>query len=149
MGLGNLGIGAGFKNMQDVYYQAQTFQAFETAVLTSRKHLKDEIQDKRTTPYTNYPIADALSDVRRYDESCSIQRGLLALQDLSRGAATNLVVTNTTLAITNTTLVVTNVTSGTGAQLATNPPPPVVTEPGGAAGGGGKTEPQTALPKGR
>lgn len=86
LGITNLVVGKTAENVKNTFYFQQTFQAFETAVITERARLKTLIINKQaqrpvvsTETTVQYTLFDAMADIRQYDAACSMRVGLAKL----------------------------------------------------------------------
>ncbi|MDO8040312.1 hypothetical protein [Janthinobacterium sp. SUN137] len=84
----NLVVGKGVETFNSSYYFDKTFQALESAIMAQRIRVKTYIMAKQlrvNSPGSvdNYDMSQALSDIRLYDDSCSIKAGLSQLVQLA------------------------------------------------------------------
>lgn len=73
----NLLIGKSVDTFNATYYFDKTFQAMEAAIIAERAQRKAYITARQAS--NSYLIGDALSDIRAYDDGCSIKAGLSRL----------------------------------------------------------------------
>lgn len=84
LNVGNLLFGKTTGNFDKTYYAEKTFQAMESAILGERAETKALIvTNLRTKKTSQYTIFDVLGEIKQYDESCSIQHGLLKLASVA------------------------------------------------------------------
>lgn len=85
LSVGNLVVGKGVETFNAVYYYDKTFQAMESAIAAERLRVKGYIIARQAKsngtelPVLHYEILAALSDIRVYDDACSIKAGLAKL----------------------------------------------------------------------
>jgi hypothetical protein len=87
LGLTNLVVGKTVDNVNATFYFDKTFQAFEAAVITERTRIKSDIinrQASRPVSSTDgsavqYGLFEAMTDIRTYDDACSMRVGLSKL----------------------------------------------------------------------
>lgn len=83
LSVSSLLAGKASENLDRTYYAGQTFQAMEPLILGERDRAKAQILRNMAKDASVYSVIDGISEVRRYDEACSIQRGLLKLSDVA------------------------------------------------------------------
>jgi hypothetical protein len=90
LSISNLVVGKGVDSFNATYYFDKTFQALESAIIAERLRIKTYILAKQAQTNANaqkgvvkYEIVQALSDVRQYDDACSIKAGLAQLVQLA------------------------------------------------------------------
>lgn len=85
LGLANLVIGKSVDNINTTFYFEKTFQALAAAIKVARNEVMTEyILAQKDSNYASYTIYDALANIRRYDDACSIRIGLAKLQALAQ-----------------------------------------------------------------
>src|SRR5205085_3383507 len=65
------------------YYLEKTFQAVEAAILEQRLRQRSAILARRADLLPKYSLLETISDVRGYDDACSLQRGLSRLVEVT------------------------------------------------------------------
>lgn len=83
LSVSNLVVGKGIDSFNSTYYFEKSFQAMESAITAERALIKTEMIAKQADVTGSYTIAHALSDIRRYDDACSIRAGLSKLVEIS------------------------------------------------------------------
>lgn len=88
LSVSNLIVGKGVESFNATYYYDKTFQALEAAVAAERLRIKTYMTAKQAQANTKdslvkYEIVQALSDIRAYDDACSIKAGLAQLVQLA------------------------------------------------------------------
>lgn len=83
LSVSNLVVGKGIDSFNSTYYFEKSFQAMESAIAAERALIKTEMFAKQADPTLSYTIANALSDIRRYDDACSFKAGLSKLVEIS------------------------------------------------------------------
>lgn len=88
LSVSNLVVGKGVESFNATYYYDKTFQALESAIGAERLRIKTYILAKQSqangqNSTVKYEIVQALSDVRQYDDACSIKAGLAQLVQLA------------------------------------------------------------------
>ena len=73
----NLVIGKSVESFNATYYFDKTFQAMEAAIEAERSQRRALIAAKQAD--ADYSLAEAIADVRGYDDACSIKAGLRRL----------------------------------------------------------------------
>ena len=83
-------FGSGVKSFDAEYFLNESFQALESAIEAERLLVRTEIIKSRAHVDTNarYGIAEALADVRAYDDACSFKTGLSHLAKLAKDKKT-------------------------------------------------------------
>lgn len=86
--LGNLIVGKSVESFNTQYYFDKTFQALESAITAqrldvSRKIIAKQAKAKSKTDPVSYGVVQALSNIRAYDDACSIKAGLARLVQLA------------------------------------------------------------------
>lgn len=81
VGVGNLIIGKGVDSFNATYYYEKTFQALKSVIAAKRSSIKSQIiakqsQSNEQGTAVRYALGDAISDIREYDDACSIMNGL-------------------------------------------------------------------------
>lgn len=84
LSIGNLIVGKGTENITSAYYQDKTFQALDAAIEANRLSIKARILTKqqnarKKTDPVPYDLVQSLSDIRNYDDACSVKGGLSRL----------------------------------------------------------------------
>lgn len=92
LNVGDLVVGKGVESFNATYYFDKSFQAMEAAINAERTRIKTFIiarQAKAAIPDSPVPydLATALSDIRAYDDACSIKSGLSQLVQLADQSA--------------------------------------------------------------
>jgi hypothetical protein len=87
----NLILGKGIDTLNATYYQQQTFQAMESAIDSSRQMVLATINThenakKEGTTDSSFTTAQALADIRDYDDACSFKNGLAKLNEIATNA---------------------------------------------------------------
>jgi uncharacterized protein YfcZ (UPF0381/DUF406 family) len=90
----NLVLGKGIDTFNSTYYQQQTFQAMESAIDSARQIVlatinTHESAKKEGTTESSFTTAQALADIRDYDDACSFKNGLAKLNEIATNAKTN------------------------------------------------------------
>lgn len=80
----NLVVGKGIDSFNSTYYYDKTFQAMESAIEAERIRIKTSVLAKQKLfsgdgKLVKYSFGEAVSDVRKYDDACSIKAGLAQL----------------------------------------------------------------------
>jgi hypothetical protein len=91
-GLGNLLFTKTVDEFNADFYESQAFQAMQTAIISQRQQMLDDMRSKQSDPYSAYDIHQALDDVEQYDEASSITSALNRLVHVAQlplPAATN------------------------------------------------------------
>ena len=86
LSVSNLIIGKSIESFNSNYFFDKTFQALESAIYAQRLDISSLILAKRSQARGNkqtYNIVQALSDIRAYDDACSIKAGLARLVQLA------------------------------------------------------------------
>jgi uncharacterized lipoprotein YajG len=88
LSVGNLIVGKGVESFNATYYYDKTFQALEAAVTAERTHIRTyifakQLKSKDVKNPVKYELVQALSDIRAYDDACSIKAGLAQLVQLA------------------------------------------------------------------
>jgi len=88
LSVGNLIVGKGVESFNATYYYDKTFQALEAAVTAERTRIRTyilakQVKSKDTKNQVKYEVVQALSDIRAYDDACSIKAGLAQLVQLA------------------------------------------------------------------
>ncbi|MCP4520769.1 MAG: hypothetical protein GY827_03595 [Cytophagales bacterium] len=88
LSVGNLIVGKGVESFNATYYYDKTFQAMEAAIAAERIKIKTFITAKQAktigkTSGLKYGLVEAVSDIRAYDDACSIKAGLSKLVQLA------------------------------------------------------------------
>lgn len=88
LNVSNLIIGKGVESFNSTYFFDKTFQALEAAITAERMKVKTYITAKQAQAnikdsLVKYEIVQALSDIRAYDDACSIKAGLAQLVQLA------------------------------------------------------------------
>jgi hypothetical protein len=80
VGVGNLVIGKGVESFNATYYYEKTFQALKSVIMANRLGIKRQIIAKQAAAVNAaavpYDLTQAISDIREYDDACSIMNGL-------------------------------------------------------------------------
>jgi hypothetical protein len=79
LSLSNLVVGKGVDAITGAYYFGETFSAMESLISAERMRIKRYIRSRQATVDNKFPAYDlraALSDIRDYDDACSIKFGL-------------------------------------------------------------------------
>lgn len=86
LGVTSLIVGSGVKSFDAEYFLNESFQAMESAIAAERLRIRTSILLNRANPdpAARYGIAEALSDVRAYDDACSFKSGLSQLAKLAK-----------------------------------------------------------------
>lgn len=82
----NLLVGKGVDNFNATYFYDKTFQAMDAAIGAERAKARAYIDARRETP--GYTLVRALSDIKAYDDACSIKSGLSRLVSLAESERT-------------------------------------------------------------
>jgi hypothetical protein len=84
LNVSNLVVGKGVDSFNATYYYDKTFQAMESAIQAERLRIRTQMLGKQAgSTKPPYDILQALSDVRAYDDACSIKAGLAQLVQLA------------------------------------------------------------------
>lgn len=88
LSVSNLIVGKGVESFNATYYYDKTFQALESAIAAERLRIRTyiaakQVQANRDTSAYRYEIVQAMSDIRAYDDACSIKAGLAQLVQLA------------------------------------------------------------------
>lgn len=88
LGVGNLIIGKGVESFNSAYYFDKTFQALDSAITAERIKVRTLIAAKQARANAKrgsvgYEMVQVLSDLRAYDDACSIKAGLAQLVQLA------------------------------------------------------------------
>jgi hypothetical protein len=88
LSIANLVVGKGVESFNATYYFDKTFQALESAIAAERLRIKTYITAKQAQAAdpksrVKYELVQAISDVRAYDDACSIKSGLSQLVQLA------------------------------------------------------------------
>ncbi|MED5597191.1 hypothetical protein [Janthinobacterium sp. P210006] len=83
LALTNLVTNKSIDNFNQSFYFEKTFSAMRSAIISLRSELRIQIQSNMSKNYRAYSISDAMSDMTRYDEGCSIMAGVNKLQQLA------------------------------------------------------------------
>lgn len=80
LSVSSLIIGKGVDSFNATYYYEKTFEAVKSVIKGNRAAIKRQIVLRqaaaRATPSVPYYLSEALSDIREYDDACSIMGGL-------------------------------------------------------------------------
>lgn len=84
LNVSNLVGGKGVDAFNATYYYDKTFQAMESAIAAERLRIRTQMVGKQADQsQPAYDILQALSDIRAYDDACSIKAGLAQLVQLA------------------------------------------------------------------
>lgn len=98
----NLVVGKSVDTLTATYYMQQTFQAMETAIDGARKDTRALIAAHEAQDEETYSPAEALADIRRYDDDCSIKGGLAKLALAAQASQKSSVATQAAVATADT-----------------------------------------------
>lgn len=81
LSVGNLVVGKGVEAFNATYYYQQTFQALKAVITANRESIRRHVfarqsKAKASTDAVPYTVTEAMSDIREYDDSCSMMSGL-------------------------------------------------------------------------
>ena len=88
----NLLVGKTVDTFEGTYFANQAFDAMQSAISAERADLRKSITTKETNNsktgdgHQDYLLQDAMSDIRGYDDACSIRQGLAKLAALANDA---------------------------------------------------------------
>jgi hypothetical protein len=88
LSISNLVVGRGVESFNATYYYDKTFNAMESAIAAERLRIKTYVLAKQSQANAkpaavSYELVQALSDIRQYDDACSIKAGLSQLVQLA------------------------------------------------------------------
>jgi hypothetical protein len=81
LSVGTLLVGKGVDSFNATYYYEKTFQALKSVITANRQEVRRQVfarqaKARETVNPVPYSVTEAISDIREYDDSCSIMSGL-------------------------------------------------------------------------